>query len=170
MCAQHRGDDIVQYFGHAVNFLVSYGLTYRMNSMLLPVRRNACQKSSRYCTVFVAVHRLGRTARLGPALTLTPSPSLQIAVPAPSARVRVQSEIGNLLPSRSKKLLRYSLPAKKHYTVNYLFPAFLKHFEKLEPFSRFSASHASAVFRLLLVLVLGAVRQAIKINQTTLPP
>ena len=56
--------------------------------------------------------RLGRAARLGFVLT-GPPVRMHIAVPAPSARPRaIRNGESNLRLSRSKKLLRYSLPAK----------------------------------------------------------
>jgi hypothetical protein len=155
---RRRGDDTVTLATQLTDFLV-LRLRTGVNATLLLVRRSACQKSSaRRCTVFVAVpSRTIRNRTAGPALAF---PVHKWLFP-PRARACHASGIGNLLLSRSKKLLRYSLPAKIYYTVNSLCRVpLLTHFENLEP------PPPSAIFRLQcrLRLLLLAHRRSINQN------
>ena len=106
--------------------------------MLRTTLLQAQRQSKKLCQVLRCIRSwpLIRTSRTtGPRPHPHPRPHLFVnghSRPAPASAC-AQSEIENLLLSRSKKLICYSLPAK-NYTVNSQSRGpFLTHFEILEP-------------------------------------
>jgi hypothetical protein len=86
--AQHRGDDALATQLTNIQLVQA---TYRVNSTLLRQRLSKKLCQVQYCAVFVAVHLLGRTARLGPALATHQFANGR----SRPKRARMQSEFGN---------------------------------------------------------------------------